>query len=152
MNRPSIPAAIASVLPERVDALRVVVTGSREWSSRSLIHAALWAAFARSVGQPRLAHGGATGADEIAGAMGLVAARDLRGGLTVEVYPANWDLDGRAAGPLRNQRMIEAERPHLVLAFPLPRSRGTWDCVRRARAMGVPVVVVREDGTGEVVR
>jgi hypothetical protein len=35
--------------------------------------------------------------------------------------------------------MLDEGKPHCVLAFPLPSSRGTWDMVRRAKAAGLPV-------------
>jgi hypothetical protein len=55
-------------------------------------------------------------------------------------YPADWSAHGKAAGPIRNQRMIDEGRPDVVVAF--PGGRGTADMVRRARAAGVRVVVV----------
>lgn len=43
----------------------------------------------------------------------------------------------------RNQRMVDAAEPgDHCLAFPDPESRGTWDCVRRARARGLRVFVL----------
>ena len=47
------------------------------------------------------------------------------------VYDANWTKHGRAAGPIRNQQMLDEGRPTLVVAF--PGGRGTADMVRRAR-------------------
>ena len=52
------------------------------------------------------------------------------------VYEARWAEYGRAAGPLRNQQMVEAG-PDLVVAF--PGGAGTADMVRRAEAAGIPV-------------
>lgn len=57
-----------------------------------------------------------------------------------EPYPADWVRLGRAAGPVRNQLMIEQGKPDLVVAF--PGNFGTADCVRRAKAAGVPVMEV----------
>ena len=43
----------------------------------------------------------------------------------------------------RNQRMVDAAEPgDHCLAFPDPESRGTWDCVRRARERGLVVFVL----------
>jgi len=60
--------------------------------------------------------------------------------------PADWDRHGRSAGPIRNQQMLDNNRPvDLVVAFvdkPLAESRGTADMVRRARKAGVRTVVV----------
>jgi hypothetical protein len=50
---------------------------------------------------------------------------------------ADWEANGRAAGPIRNQTMIEEYSPDLVIAF--PGGRGTADMVTRARAHGIRV-------------
>jgi hypothetical protein len=63
-----------------------------------------------------------------------------RRGLWLVVHAADWSRHGRAAGPIRNAAML-ARRPERVLAFPGPESRGTWDLVRRARRLGIPVEV-----------
>ena len=55
-------------------------------------------------------------------------------GIEVGRFPADWDTHGRAAGPIRNQRMLDEGKPDLVVAF--PGGRGTADMVRRARARG----------------
>ncbi len=52
-------------------------------------------------------------------------------------YPADWKSHGRAAGPLRNQQMLDVGKPTRVVAF--PGGRGTADMVRRARRAGVLV-------------
>jgi hypothetical protein len=76
-------------------------------------------------------HGGASGADSLAHYWGL--EREVR---TV-TFNADWKNQGKAAGPLRNQRMLAEGRPDLVLAA--PGGKGTADMVRRARAAGVEV-------------
>lgn len=53
-------------------------------------------------------------------------------------FHADWKKHGRAAGPIRNQQMLDEGKPDLVVAF--PGGTGTADMVRRARAAGVPVI------------
>jgi hypothetical protein len=63
-------------------------------------------------------------------------------GVPTDPYPADWGRFGRAAGPLRNQRMVDVlsgVRHGLVAAFPSGASVGTMDCVRRATRAGIPV-------------
>ncbi len=48
---------------------------------------------------------------------------------------ADWRTHGRAAGPLRNQEMID--EADALAAF--NGGRGTADCVRRAKAKGIPI-------------
>lgn len=55
-------------------------------------------------------------------------------------YPAAWRRLGKKAGPLRNQEMIDKERPDLVVAF--PGSTGTADMIRRAKGCGIRVIEV----------
>ena len=56
----------------------------------------------------------------------------------------NVPVDERRYGSLaigiRNQRMIDGYRPHVVIAF--PGSVGTADCVRRAQQAGINVVKI----------
>lgn len=111
--------------------MRVVVTGSRDWTDQ---HAISWELEALPSGSVVI-EGGARGADTIA------RKRALDLGLDVETYWANWIKHGGGrAGGIRNQRMLDTG-VDLVLAFPLPGSRGTWDCVRRAERMGIEVRV-----------
>lgn len=55
-------------------------------------------------------------------------------------YRADWEKHGRAAGPIRNQQMIDEGKPDKVLAF--PGGRGTADIVARARTAGIEVIEV----------
>lgn len=113
----------------------VLVCGSRDWADRATVFETLDAL-------PReglvVVEGCARGADSIGGHE-WAAER----GVPVRHHPARWNLYGRAAGPVRNQEMLE-ERPDLVVAFheDLTASRGTADMVGRARRRGVPVRVV----------
>lgn len=123
--------------------MRVLVCGSRTLSDRNAIEIGVGGAYglARSGGGPMtLIHGAAHGADALAA---LIAQSMTY--VQIEPYPADWDRYGKAAGPIRNQRMLDEGKPDLVLAFidkPLSESRGTADMVRRARKAGVPVYVV----------
>lgn len=51
---------------------------------------------------------------------------------------AAWKTQGRGAGPIRNQKMIDHEHPDLVVAF--QGGVGTADMVRRASKAGIKVV------------
>jgi len=76
--------------------------------------------------------GGAPGADAGARIFGE------QNGIPVQTYAADWDSHGRAAGPIRNQRMIDDGKPDLVIAF--PGGKGTEDMVRRAEKAGIEVM------------
>lgn len=76
-------------------------------------------------------HGDAPGVDQIAHDFAIVNWTRL------EIYPADWDKHGKAAGPLRNVQMLKEGRPDLVVAF--PGGRGTAHMVKIAKEAGVPV-------------
>jgi hypothetical protein len=86
-----------------------------------------------------LVHGAARGADTLAGYWAL------NHGVRCKAYPADWDQDGKAAGPIRNRRMLEEGKPHMVIAF--PGGKGTSDMIQQAESANVPVVRVRRHAT-----
>lgn len=61
-------------------------------------------------------------------------------GIEVARFPADWDTHGRAAGPIRNQQMLDEGKPDLVVAF--PGGRGTADMVRRTKAAGIELILL----------
>jgi hypothetical protein len=82
-----------------------------------------------------LIEGGAFGADRHG--RGWAATE----GIAFKTFHADWNAHGRAAGPIRNRRMLAEGKPDLVVAF--PGGRGTADMVSAARAAGVEVIEVR---------
>jgi hypothetical protein len=113
-----------------------MVTGSRHWKDRQ----AIVGAFCEHVGggQHTLIHGKCEGLDILAEAEAKALGWAIE---PHEVSKAEWRRLGGKAGPLRNQRMVDSE-PDILLAFPLPGSRGTWDAVKRAHKAGIWVVIV----------
>jgi hypothetical protein len=85
----------------------VVICGDRNWSNRGVIE--------REVNlldkDVTVVHGDCRGADRIGGSVALER------GFKVVAFPANWAEHGRAAGPIRNRKMLTEENPFLVLAF-----------------------------------
>lgn len=134
--------------------MRVLITGSRNWTDEQTIHNKLNTLLASTPGSEPfiLVHGHCpTGADAIADKWGQQLPREV----TVERHPANWDRpcdnncyhhprtkNGKPycpmAGHLRNQEMVDLGAD-LCLAFPLPGSRGTKDCIRRAKKANIPI-------------
>lgn len=112
--------------------MRVLITGSRDWHDYDAIYEAL--ADLDNPKQWTVIHGGAQGADTIAGRVGIVL------GMNVEIYKANWTKHLKAAGHIRNQQMVDTGAD-LCLAFPLSGSKGTWDCMKRAESAGIPVQI-----------
>ncbi len=110
---------------------RILITGSRTWTDSGAIYDALRSR--TGPGRCVVVHGGASGADLMAGA----AARAL--GMDVEICAADWARYPRAAGHLRNRAMVE-RGADICLAFILDESRGATGCAALAARAGIPVV------------
>jgi hypothetical protein len=125
--------------------MKLLVCGSRDWTDRETIRKWLIRVLSSQPDVPFrnhvLVHGAARGADSIAAQE--AAALDVQ----VHPYPADW-ASGKGAGPRRNQAMLDAEHPDLVLAFTDAirkegwRFTGTGDCVARAVEAGIRVTIV----------
>lgn len=128
----------------------VLVTGSREWDDYEIVRQALLEYAYRA---DTLIHGSARGADTLADEWATVHNEfldsigvDL---LNVERFPVtsqDWDLLGKAAGHIRNgkmlQRLLELRGDKIVLAFYKGRlSKGTQGMIDKARAAGVDTLV-----------
>lgn len=120
--------------------MRVLVCGGRDFADRDAVFRALDGLTGDVTDEHPLGtipltiiHGSCrTGADLWADEWAVV------NWASIKEFPADWEAHGRAAGPIRNARMLAEGRPDLVLAF--PGGRGTADMVRKAKAAGVPVV------------
>lgn len=112
--------------------MRVIVCGSRKWDDVRAVRE-------RLENLPHLSEiitGGAAGADRI----GDRVADEM--GYFRIIFPANWNGQGKAAGPLRNRRMLDME-PDLVIAFRSSgESRGTDDMIRECARRGISCEVI----------
>lgn len=114
--------------------MKLLVCGGRDFSDKELLFRTLDELHAASpIGL--IVEGGARGADELARNWAFVNL------VKYVTYAADWKTNGRAAGPIRNQQMLNESKPDAVLAF--PGGRGTADMVRRAKAAGVIVEEVK---------
>lgn len=65
---------------------------------------------------------------------------------TVLRFHPDWDSHGKAAGPVRNQEMVDYILPlrnRFAIAFHDGKSPGTADCVARVRKAGIKLKYVR---------
>lgn len=146
--------------PLTPDAIRVLICGSRTWQEGGPVQAILRQY--QAAGPVVLIHGAAQGADSVAD----YHARRL--GIEVFPFPAKWSehdenwcpgewcrSSGKnycvAAGPRRNQQMLDEAVPHVAWAFidkPMGLLKGTPDMLDRARTRGVPSYVVESINYG----
>jgi hypothetical protein len=136
----------------------VLVTGDRNWYNRKVITREL-TKVEKKYKILFVIQGGAPGADSQARRI----CEQL--GITPVTVHALWDAQGKAAGPIRNQKMLElidawgvgpggyvsgedctcsTVDAKIVLAFHsnIKRSKGTADMIRRAKNMGLKVKLV----------
>ena len=109
---------------------KVLVCGGRDFSDCTLLMRTL-----DQVKPDIIVHGGARGADSMAGGYAK------RRAIPCQVFPAEWNKHGKRAGYLRNQQMLDEGKPDLVVAF--PGGPGTRMMVKIAREQGFAVQVMK---------
>lgn len=111
----------------------VLVCGSRTYTNYSKVYECL-----KNMAVSLVIAGGCRGADTLA----IRAAKAC--GYPFREFPADWKKFGKAAGPLRNQRMLDEGKPDLIVAFHenLENSRGTKDLIHRATKQRIPARLI----------
>lgn len=123
---------IIHYLPDLVkDYMKVLVSGSRHYEDYERVKEVL---DAYSISH--IIHGGARGADRLAGQYGTEMA------IPVTVYPAAWDLHGKRAGPIRNTQMLKEGKPDIVVAFLASNSRGTRNMIDQSQHAGIYTKII----------
>ena len=114
---------------------RVIVAGSRNFDDYFLLREKCDALLARKTDKNIIiVSGTARGADRL----GERYAHER--GYQIEQYPADWNNNGKAAGPIRNAKM--ADNADALIAFWDGESRGTANMIETARKKGLSVRVI----------
>jgi hypothetical protein len=113
--------------------MRILVCGGRNYSNRTLVFETL-DRLAKEFDNIELCHGGARGADSLANEWALTRNSSCT------VFKADWDTYGRAAGSLRNQKMLDEFKPAYIIAF--PGGRGTQDMINRAERSKINCLII----------
>lgn len=128
--------------------MRVIVTGSRDWPWTQVVWNDLYDLAQKAEENEehfRLYFGDCqTGADDAADCW-----LENNGSLVTssKIFFADWKLNDRAAGPIRNSEMVnfvkdmDLDDEVICLAYRLNGSRGTTDCMNKAAAAGFEVRV-----------
>lgn len=126
----------------------IVVTGGRDFDNEIMVFSALDVIYPEI-----LIHGGASGADALADKWAKSRAK-------VHIcYPAVWKDHGKAAGPIRNRDMLLFAQalvannkftPDKVEVLAFPGGRGTMNCVKTAKELGISVRDLRSPKDKEV--
>lgn len=122
--------------PQARRSVRVLVTGSRDWTDCSAVYEALDALGGRA--SVTVVHGACPGgADNWARAWVQMRRQ------TEEPHPADWKRHGKKAGFIRNTEMARLGAD-LCLAFIRNLSNGATHCAREAVSFGIPTVTFRQ--------
>jgi hypothetical protein len=114
-------------------AVRILITGDRDWRSTDLAEKIVTCLIARYGLDRVIVHGGAPGVDQSF----HVPCQTL--GVTVEPHLADWKGLGNIAGPARNRETVQAGADLCVAVHrSLASSKGTRDCVSQALGAGYP--------------
>lgn len=101
--------------------MKILICGGRDYSNKEFLYLFLddliKSQYNNDSKNITLIHGAARGADNLADEW----AKER--GIKSVAYPANWNLHGKKAGPIRNYEMLKTEKPDLIIAF--PGGRGT---------------------------
>lgn len=111
--------------------MRVLICGDRNYTNRKKIRAYMVTLPKNTI----IIDGGARGADSLANEIAV------QNGYPTERYFAEWNIYGRAAGPIRNKQMLDEGKPDLVVYFhdDIDNSKGTRNMILKATAAGIPV-------------
>jgi hypothetical protein len=117
--------------------LKVIICGDRHWNNYDSILDVVKRLKAK-YDEVTVIQGECEGADLLAKKAAIAC------GIPVKGYPAEWKKYGKAAGPLRNQQMIDSEKPDMIIAFhsDIEHSKGTKDMVYRAKSHGIKCFII----------
>lgn len=134
--------------------MRILVTGSRLLTDSDLVARGLTVAVEELIHRLPgdreiiIVHGAARGADSLAGSWVIKAQKYLSSvgySLRVEEHPADWATHRNAAGPIRNQEMVNLGADICIAFFKTgAENSGTSNCVAAARRAGIDVLEFRQ--------
>ena len=118
----------------------ILVAGGRDFTNIDMLESAMATAIhhlnSSGLDRPiRFVQGGAKGADFLAKCIAL------KYGYEVVEEPADWNTHGRAAGHIRNQKMLDDHQPSVAVI--MPGGRGTNDMFNKATSAGLLVYDLR---------
>lgn len=117
--------------------MKVLVAGGRDFKDRKLLYDTL-NNLNDSNTITEIINGDAKGADKLSTEWAISV------GCLYTLFPADWEKNGNAAGPIRNTEMLEQSKPNLVVIF--PGGKGTDHMSKLAMKKLYNVLVVDDNG------
>ena len=126
----------------------LLVAGGRNYSDKEAVYTALDTLHHGPYPILVLITGGCTGADSLASSWAF------ENGIQVLTFMADWHTYGKAAGPLRNAKMIREAKaldknqhlpmPSEIHALLFPGGNGTLDMARQLQRARIPIISHKE--------
>lgn len=120
---------------------RVIIAGGRDFNDYPLLEQTVDQFLKNVHDKVTIFCGEASGADSLGERYALAR------GYAIQYFPPDWRRYGRAAGPVRNQKM--AENADALVAFWDGMSRGTGNMIEAARRRQLAIQIQRYDGQKE---
>ena len=124
---------------------RVIIAGSRQFNDYKLMLNTLdefGVHLINTIDPVEIISGHAPGADTL----GEKFAKAY--GYPLKIFPAEWNKYGKAAGPIRNEKMAKyasgADRG-ILIAFPVGESRGTRNMIKLAEQYGLEIHIINNN-------
>lgn len=119
--------------------MNIVIAGSRNFNDYPLLQQTLSSYIKDLPKQPiTIISGGAKGADQL----GERYAKEHK--LSIQQFPPDWDLWGKAAGPIRNRKM--AQVADVIFVFWDGKSKGSQSMIQCAKNAKAQCFVIRSYG------
>jgi len=115
----------------KTDSFKLGIVGSRSFSNRKLLE---WVLHSLKFQPSVIVSGGARGADSLA------ENYAKSHGIKTKIFHPDWEEHGKAAGPIRNKKIVEYS--DAIIAFWDGSSRGTASSIRLSRDKKVPLLII----------
>lgn len=134
----------------KIESARLLITGSRTWEDYNTIARQISIAISNLQGKGFtsfvIVHGNCkTGADAMANEFCNITENSFRArgiDLKTETHYAEWNKHGKAAGPIRNSKMVDLGA-NICLAFIKDKSKGATGCAAAAELSGIETLRFR---------
>ena len=110
--------------------MRIAIVGSREFDDYEYMKEKFFET-TKDIKVSVIVSGGARGADTLAEKLADEILSEKA------IFPANWKAYGKSAGFIRNGEIVN--NSDMIIAFPIGKSSGTWDTIRKGQNKGIPV-------------
>ena len=114
--------------------MRLAIVGSRDYTNYNEFKQYIDRWISKN-GRPKLiVSGGAQGADKLAEQYARANV------IKTQIFKADWQTYGRAAGPMRNTEIVD--NSDAIIAFVGPKSVGTLDTIQKAKLQNKLVKII----------